>query len=209
MPALPTPRCPRCLESLPEGAVCPCLAGPGFFAAAHAAGAHGPPLSTAIHVLKYRRRTVLTHPLAELAVAALPPTLVAARPTIVPVPAHPRRRRSRGVDVPLEMAEAVAELIEAPIAPRALRRSVDTPPQVGLSRAARDRNVAGAFRVGAPRWQPASGAAILLVDDVMTTGATAEACARVLEVAGADRVDVLTLSRATLPRRLRDPAPTL
>jgi predicted amidophosphoribosyltransferase len=80
-----------------------------------------------------------------------------------------------------------------------LKRVRRTASQVGLTADQRRRNVAGAFKVAAARRDRVTGSAIVVVDDVITTGATAEACARALKRAGAARVDVLALARAVEP----------
>jgi competence protein ComFC len=123
-------------------------------------------------------------------------------PVIVPVPLHPSRRRERGFNQSELLAEGlVRELGKLPgvtlppVARSSLRRQRATPPQTGLSVAARRENLRGAFAVERP--EDVRGRAIVLVDDVMTTGATLSACARALKRAGAARVLGLTLARAT------------
>ena len=118
---------------------------------------------------------------------------------VVPVPLHPRRLRERGFN----QAEDLARGLGLPVV-RALRRARPTTPQVGLSREERAANVDRAFTLNLPR--PASDRAldrptIILVDDVTTTGATLEACARVLRNAGAAEVRALTAARAVKPGR--------
>jgi predicted amidophosphoribosyltransferase len=119
---------------------------------------------------------------------------------VVPVPLHPRRLRRRELKQALlhlraaraALRRAGARDVPAPD-PGALRRVRDTRPQIELSATARQANVADAFRADPRR---VAGRIALLVDDVLTTGATAESCARALRAAGAARVEVLTLARA-------------
>ncbi|MGZ3441788.1 MAG: ComF family protein, partial [Polyangia bacterium] len=121
---------------------------------------------------------------------------------IAPVPLHPRRLRAREFNQAAELAAAMREAARARNAPlgrvaldaRARARTRDTPPQTGLDAAQRRRNVLGAFRVRDPG--RVHDRRVLLVDDVMTTGATADACASALKQAGAATVVVLTLGRA-------------
>ena len=123
-------------------------------------------------------------------------------PLIVPVPLHPSRRRERGFNQSdLLAAGLVRALVRqsggvAPqVAKACLRRKRATPPQTGLSVAVRRKNPRGAFEVVKP--DSVQGRTIVLVDDVMTTGATLSACARALKRAGAAQVMGLTLARAT------------
>jgi ComF family protein len=116
--------------------------------------------------------------------------LAATDALVIPVPLHPRRLRARGFNQAAELARGAA----AQPAVGLLTRVRDTPPQAGKSLAGRVRNVAGAFVAMRP--QAVAKRRVLVVDDVMTTGATLEACARALRAAGAVRVDVLALARA-------------
>lgn len=111
---------------------------------------------------------------------------------VVAVPAVADRARRRGIDGPARLAAGVAEAWGIPVDLRALRRLTGRP-QRGLSRDERRRNAARAFALG--RVPPPVGDRVVLVDDVYTTGATADACARVLRSAGASRVDVITFAR--------------
>ena len=95
------------------------------------------------------------------------------------------------------LAQEVARLTGLRYAPEVLVRARKTPPQVGLSRQQRRDNVAGAFAVAPGKEAAVAGANIVLIDDVITTGATVGACARPLKRAGAARVDVLALAMVT------------
>jgi ComF family protein len=124
--------------------------------------------------------------------------LLADADVIVPVPLYRSRLWSRRFNQSAMLARAVSRLADVPVDYFLLARVKRTPSQVGLSAAQRRRNVAGAFRVLQPRPRLAANR-IVVVDDVITTGATADACARVLKRAGAARVDVLALARAVEP----------
>jgi ComF family protein len=121
---------------------------------------------------------------------------------IVPVPLHAKRHRSRGFNQAFLLSEHLVKLNRRHPAPHVpslkteknmLLRCRWTRPQTGLTRDMRQTNIAGAFQVKTP--EQAIGKHILLIDDVYTTGATVDECARILVRAGAARVDVLTLAR--------------
>ena len=122
-------------------------------------------------------------------VAALPWSAEVA--AVVPVPSSWRARLTRGVNPAALLGKAVADHLGKPMRPWLGRRHAR--PQVGLGRAERLANAEGAF-LASPRARP-SGLRLLLVDDVMTTGATADACARALKAAGALAVDVAVAAR--------------
>lgn len=116
---------------------------------------------------------------------------------IVPVPTSRLRLLLRRFNQSAVLAQELARQTGIPFDPHLLIRARSTPRQVGLTRDQRRRNVAGAFRIAAGRLRDLNGRNILLIDDVITTGATVNACARALKRAGAQRVDVLALGLVT------------
>ncbi|MEE2566244.1 ComF family protein [Hyphobacterium marinum] len=118
---------------------------------------------------------------------------------LVPVPLHPRRLLSRRYNQSSLLASALTRETGIPVEADALRRSRATTTQGGKSAKGRKRNVAGAFRVRERYTARITGKCLVLVDDVMTTGATLEACARVLLRAGARQVNAVALSRVVRP----------
>jgi ComF family protein len=168
-----------------------CAAGVRQFDAAYCFGAYAGPLRQLIHLFKYQRMKPLAAPLSNLLAAALP--LDETFDAVVPVPLHWRRRWWRGFNQAELLARAVARRRGIPVC-GALRRRVSTRSQAGLTHRGRRMNVASAFRVA--NREAVEGKRLLLVDDVMTTGSTATACARALKRAGARRVVVLTVARA-------------
>jgi ComF family protein len=125
--------------------------------------------------------------------------LLADADLIVPVPLYPSRLWWRRFNQSAMLAHAVGRLTFVPVDCFALGRVRRTASQVGLTADQRRRNVAGAFKVNPARAGRIKGKNIVVIDDVITTGATAEACARALKRAGAVRVDVLALARAVEP----------
>lgn len=129
--------------------------------------------------------------LADALAAELLPVLPRTASLLVPVPLHANRLRERGYNQSALLAAALARRSGIPWA-EALCRTRDTPHQTGLSRSERQKNLAGAFRPA--EGVSVSGQDILLVDDVFTTGATLEQCAKVLHAHGASRVTGVTLA---------------
>ena len=116
---------------------------------------------------------------------------------LVPVPLHASRLRRRGYNQALELARPLGRALDLPVLPAALLRIRATAAQTELDRAARRRNVRGAFAVARAVALPAH---VAVLDDVLTTGATVAECARVLKRAGVERVDVWALARAPARR---------
>jgi len=158
----------------------------GVRAAAHLSG----PLRRAIHCFKYEGLRALAPVLGEILSDCwdAEPWLV---DVIVPVPLHPQRLRERGYNQSVLLARELARHTGLPVADCELLRITPTPPQVGLSAAERTENVRGAFRCHDDNL---SGLRILLVDDVLTTGATLRACAQAVLEGRASGVWGLTLA---------------
>ena len=168
-------RCPRCRRR------------PSAITSARAVGSYTGSLRAILHAFKYGRRQSLAGPLGEL-MADAAGELLEGIDLAVPVPLHWRRRRQRGFN----QAQALARTLGLSWRD-ALRRTRSTRSQTDLPAAQRHRNVRDAFAVR--RRAGVSGLVILIVDDVSTTGATLEACARVLRAAGAREVRALTVAR--------------
>ena len=182
------------LNSFPldsEGRCALCRSGLRAFDAAYSFGTYGGALRQLIHLLKYDRMRPLAGPLSAYLLRSLPRD--EAFDFIVPVPLHWQRQWKRGFNQSELLARALSRSTGIPVN-RALRRVKAGAAQAGLSKSARRRNVSQAFRCGAK--EAMRGRRILLLDDVMTTGSTAAACARALKGAGASRVALLTLARA-------------
>ena len=147
-----------------------------------------------IHALKYRDRHDLASMMGRL-MARAGADLLAEATLIAPVPLHRGRLWSRRFNQSALLARAVAEETGHPLVHDALIRVRPTAHQVGLTADQRRRNVAGAFAVRAELTDRLKGQRIVLIDDVLTTGATAEGCARTARRAGAERVDALVFVR--------------
>ena len=197
------PWCERCGDPLPGGGRCAGCRSGGPFALdwARAACAFGGPVREAIHRFKYGGERARRDHLARFLCDWPARPAVAADSLLVPVPLDSARRRARGYNQAEELAGVLAREWGRPLSTD-LARTRRTRPQVGLDRRARRENVRGAFA-----WRGASlaGRPIVLVDDVMTTGATAEACAVALKAAGAASVGLLAVARPVGEAYLRDP----
>lgn len=159
---------------------------------ARAAFVYEGPMRRALSRLKYGGAARLARPLAESAAPMLPGLLALADVTaLVPVPVHADRLRQRGYNQAALLAERLARAVRLPLADVLVRRRPTTQ-QHRLDRVARLRNLRGAFAV-APGRQPPS--TVVLVDDILTTAATLEACATVLLAAGAERVLGFAIAR--------------
>lgn len=149
---------------------------------------------TLVHALKYGDRLELAPAMGRW-MAASGKELLDGADAVVPVPLHWRRLWARRFNQSAALAKVIAREAELPIIDDGLRRVKATAQQVGLSQAERARNVQGAFRVAPASRHLIVGRRVVLVDDVLTSGATADACARALLRAGATQVDALVFAR--------------
>lgn len=173
------------------GHVCgQCLKTPPHFNAARSAFVYDGHVLDAVHRFKYAGDTSLARPLAMEALGALGSK---DHCLIVPVPLHPERLRARGFNQSVLIARELARITSIELCCGNLKRARNTGQQVGLGVEERKKNVAGAFRLENPALL--KGKKTLLVDDVMTTGATINECARLLKGSGAE-VFALTVARA-------------
>ncbi|QOD91154.1 ComF family protein [Lysobacter sp. CW239] len=190
------PACERCALPLPapnpaETALCgTCLQRPPPLAQTHAACTYRAPLDRLLPRFKFHHDLAAGRLLSQMMVEAFSPL---SRPdALIPIPLHRARLRRRGYDQALELARPLADALAIPLLDDALLRPRATAPQSRLDAAGRQRNLRGAFTVRPGADLPAH---VVLVDDVMTTGATLHAAAIVLRRAGAARVDAWVAAR--------------
>lgn len=180
--------CPDCTHHMPA------------FDTATAVWSYGFPVDTLIQDFKYGHHLYLAgffgqHLAHCLQAQWATPTGTPKPDLIVPMPLHPSRLKLRGFNQAAEIARHVAKHVGLPWRSDALIRLQDTAPQAGLRREARWSNLRGAFACP----ESLTGSRILLIDDVLTTGASLSACAEVLRHAGASHVDVAVLARTPEP----------
>ena len=169
------------------------IAEPPVFGRARAVALYDSVARRLVHRLKYEDRLDLAGVMARM-MAASGRTLIAEAECLVPVPLHRGRLWRRRFNQSALLARAIADATGRPCVATALVRVRATRSQVGLSRAARAENLSGAFRVASAEQHRVRGRRVLLVDDVMTTGATGNAAARALLRGGATSVDLLTFA---------------
>jgi predicted amidophosphoribosyltransferase len=205
VPPQPPDPCPRCAAPLGPGALidacASCEALRPRFDAAVAVGPYAGFLGELVRRAKYGRDPVLAVPLAELLAEAVRAWPGAAGTTdVASVPGTPSRIRERGFHLADLLAERLADELRVPLRAAWLARVGEPVPQAALPRTQRRRAARGTVAVRAPRWRVLAprieGRRVLVVDDVLTTGATANECARVLLGAGATCVRVAVCARA-------------
>ncbi len=188
--------CPRCAEPMPSAgeSLCGrCQQSTPLFDTVYSPYLYVAPVDVLIRRLKFDQRLHLARLLGALLADYLEHALHERPALIVPVPMHRRRLAQRGFNQALELARFVGGKLEIPVAPTLVTRTRPTRPQTDLKPGERERNVRGSFSVGD---QFPAGASVLLIDDVMTTSATANAVASVLRRQGAASVTVATVARA-------------
>jgi ComF family protein len=198
-PVLP-PYCPHCGLPYPsgdkEGHLCaPCLQQRWYFEVHRTSALYEGALKEAIHRFKYGGVFPLVSVFGDLLQPAFQ-NLARDYPVdvMVPVPLHIRRLRERGFNQALLLVKELSKRTGIPYEERALKKIKDTPVQITLKKRERRKNLTGAFQV--KDQEAIQGKAVVLVDDVYTTGATVNECSRALMKAGAERVAVLTVARA-------------
>lgn len=187
LPHAKGPRCPRCAAPLPHAApLCArCLPHPSALDRAYPAFDYAFPIDRLLQTLKYGATPMFQRmAIADCLAASMAAVAPRSADLVVPIPLSPSRLRERGFNQALELAKPFARLLQIPLVATALIRLKETSPQTRLARQARLQNLREAFHCGAKL----QGLRILLVDDVMTTGATLTAAAAALKAAGAAAV---------------------
>jgi ComF family protein len=196
LPWRPSPLglCAACRRALPAAPASDVL---------HAAWSYQPPIDEVIRRLKYGRLEYLAEDLASGIAEAVLASGTPRHDWVTPVPLHWRRRLDRGYDQAALLAAGVARRLDVPFR-TFLVRTRATPPQAGAPASSRRDNVVGAFACPARRRPGLQGARVLLVDDVVTTGATLDAASRALLGAGAAEI-AAAVAAATPPPASRRP----
>lgn len=190
LPILPADHlCPRCALPTTHGEHCgACLKEPPHYTRALALWTYEFPADRIIHALKYQHRLAV----ADWLGARLAERLTPAGQTLLPMPLHAERLRERGFNQAGEIARCMSRMLGLPYRPDLLHRQRPTRPQADLLPGERQRNVRGAFACSGDL----GGCDVVLVDDVMTTGASANECARVLRLHGAGEITLVVAARA-------------
>jgi ComF family protein len=195
--AAPRPRCACC--GLPLGQPAPrcgdCLRDPPPFGHTICVADYGFPWDALIGAFKFRGRAELAGLLAARLVAAVQASALPLPTLVLPVPLSPRRLAERGFNQAWEVARRAAATLKLPADATLLQRPLETAHQAELGRSERQRNLRTAFMADPRRRTTLQGARVALVDDVMTTGATAREAGVVLLRAGAAAVDLWVLAR--------------
>jgi ComF family protein len=192
LPSLPESACPRCALPTPDGSICGrCLAQEPHFDTTVARYRYDFPVDKLVQALKYSHRLALAN---FFAAALASHQQIAAGPradAIVPLPLSRQRLRQRGFNQAAEIARPLARQLNLPLLLDACHRPIDTPPQASLPWQARRKNIRGAFECTVD----VSGKSLIVIDDVMTTGATLDEFARTLKKHGATRVTNWVVAR--------------
>ena len=185
------PSCRICATPIAseDATVCAeCMKKPPLFSKAVSFGLYEDTLASAIHFFKFQRIRRLYRPLGDLMLGFD----MSGIDALIPVPLSVRGLRERGFNQSLLLAKTLSDKNKVPLIMDCLFKKTETPVQIGLSKKERGVNLKGSFETG----RKLNGMRLLLVDDVMTTGSTANECSKVLLRAGAKEVQVLTLARA-------------
>lgn len=194
--------CPLCALPNDDGSVCAlCSHQPPHWQAAHSCFVYDGNLAELIRHWKYRKQRVAQGLLCDAMTAWLVETQFNTTATaIVPVPLHRSKLRQRGFNTTYHLAQAASKALALPVITQALTRTQQTQSQAGLSKTARHHNLIGAFNLSLDALKQHSS--VLLIDDVYTTGATAQACTQLFQEKQVT-VHLLTLARALPPNSVQ------
>jgi competence protein ComFC len=185
-------RCGKALVSIASSICGTCHKDTPQFDRAESFGLHEGALQKAISLFKFQKIKRLSIPLSEkFSLMEFPHVEM-----VLPVPLHKKRLKEREFNQSALLAKEIAKKLDALLMLNTLIRKKNTLPQVGLSAKERKKNIRNAFEVLDP--QDVKGKRLILVDDVFTTGATAQECSKVLKKAGAKEIHVMTLTHGTL-----------
>ena len=195
------PRCGTCAIQVPEGVpTCgACLRNPPPFVHGVAAVDYRFPWSQLVTACNFHAALDLAPALAAVLVAAVRASGQALPALVLPVPLSPERLAERGMNQAWELSRRLASMLGVEARADVLARWIDTPHLADLPREARAARIRGAFGIAPGRQAPLRGRRVALVDDVMTSGATAAEAARVLLAGGATEVAVWVVARTPLP----------
>jgi ComF family protein len=186
------PSCPSCALPVPQGQTCGrCLKHPPHFDATLAAFEYEHPVREMIMALKFGAAFAVRDMLVSGLLAVVSDAGDMKADLIVPMPLHRLRIAERGFNQSMELARGVGPALDVPVMPRLVERDVDTRHQTGMPLRQRIKNVRGAFRCV----ESIAGKRVLVIDDVMTSGATLNELARTLKLAGAAHVSNLVVAR--------------
>lgn len=189
LPALPAACCPQCAVETTHGERCgACLKDAPHFNRTIAAFRYDFPVDRIIHALKYGHQLAVAGWLGR----RLAERIIAEHQLVIPLPLHPDRLRERGFNQSAEIARVMGNCLNLTVDRSSLFRNRPTPRQADLPLKERHKNVRGAFECSIDL----SGRKILLIDDVMTSGATVNECARILKIHGAADISVVVAARA-------------
>lgn len=187
--------CPQCALPTLDGQHCGrCLKRPPAFDATHSLFQYSFPLSAMLQRYKYAQYLSIAPMLGQLlanAIAAKSPALDSKADCLIPMPLHRQRLQERGFNQSLEIARSACRSLQIPLQQHICARTRATPPQATLPYRQRLKNMRGAFAC----LQPLTGQRVILLDDVMTTGASLDALAKAVKQAGASYVECWVIAR--------------
>ena len=198
LPALPSPQCQRCGHPISVGSCTWCPLLPPFVRAARSVcWMPVEPASSIVHALKYEGWSKVADEIGErMSRLSWPQDVVEERAALVPVPLASARKRQRGYNQSALIARALGRRWRIPVWEDVVRRSRETASQTRLTPEQRLANVAGSFVTGDRQLETMRGAHVMIVDDVVTTAATLNTCAKVIYDAGARIISYVTFGRA-------------